>query len=63
MATTPPFPWSSTWGSKQEADLTEDALDRLSDDYQEMAQTVAALSLNQLRREYQVVEDIEDALD
>jgi uncharacterized phage-associated protein len=55
-------PAISTWGSNRRADVGEDAFERLSDDYQAMAEAVAALSLDELRRDYEVVEEIEDAL-
>ncbi|MGH7341936.1 MAG: Panacea domain-containing protein [Candidatus Rokuibacteriota bacterium] len=55
-------PEIGTWGSNRRADLTESAFERLSDEYQVMAEAVAALTLDELRRDYEVVEDIEEAL-
>jgi hypothetical protein len=52
----------SAWGSNHIPDLGPDAYERMSQDYQEMAEAVAALSLDQLRRESVPVDDIEDAV-
>lgn len=55
-------PEISSWGTNKPARTNEDAFERLSDDYQAMAEAVSALTLERLRRAYEVVEDIEDAL-
>lgn len=54
-------PEVSRWGSNRRASVGQDAFDRLSNDYQEMAEAVSALTLDQLRQGYEVVENIEDA--
>jgi uncharacterized phage-associated protein len=51
-----------SWGSSREPDLGEDAYDRMSQDYLDMAEAVAAVTLDRLRRESVPVEDIEDAV-
>lgn len=50
------------WGNNREADTGADAYDRMSEDYQEMAQAVASITLDHLRRHSNPVEDIEDAI-
>jgi len=56
-------PEISAWGNgNRNAGLGPDAYDRLSQDYQEMAELVASLTVDQLRRSSTKVEDIEDAV-
>lgn len=55
-------PQISSWGSNKRANTRDDAFDRLSQDYQEMAERAASMSLDQLRREAISIDDIEDAV-
>lgn len=51
-----------SWGSNHMASLGPDAYDRMSADYQEMAERASSITLDQLRRLSTPVDDIEDAL-
>lgn len=55
-------PHVERWGSNKKASIGEDAFDRLSDDYQEMARSVAKLTLDELRKTSKPVTSIEEAL-
>lgn len=55
-------PEISHWGSAREPNLGEDAYDRMSQDYLDMAEVVADATLDRLRRESVAVEDVEDAV-
>ncbi len=50
------------WGSNHRASLSEDAYDRMSSEYQEMADAVSRLSLRDLERDYVVIESGEEAV-
>lgn len=51
-----------SWGSNRAPGLGEDAYDRMNQDYLDMAEQVASLTLDRLRRESETVEDIEDVI-
>lgn len=55
-------PSVSGWGSNLGASVMEDAYERLSDDYQGMAESASQITLEQLRQQSTPVEDIEDAI-
>jgi uncharacterized phage-associated protein len=55
-------PAISSWGTNQRASIEADAFERMSDDYQAMAEQVAALTLEGLRRNFEPVTDIEEAI-
>jgi uncharacterized phage-associated protein len=56
-------PGIPSWGQRDyAASVGEDAYERLSPDYREMAEQVASLTLDQLRCSSKPVEDIEDAV-
>lgn len=55
-------PGVRSWGSNRPANLGSDAYDRMSPDYQEMAERASSVTLEQLRRVSKPVDDIEDAL-
>jgi len=56
-------PEISAWGiGNRAASLGPDAYDRMSKDYQEMAELAMSVTLDQLRRSSIAVEDIEDAV-
>ena len=56
-------PEISSWGSaNRRANLGPDAFERLSDDYQRMAETAASVTLDYLRRNSTRVDNIEDAV-
>ncbi len=55
-------PEISSWGTDRQASIEAEAFDRMSDDYQAMAEQVATLTLDRLRRDYEPVTNIEDAI-
>lgn len=50
------------WGSNHEADVSENAYERISWDYQEMVEAVSHVSLDRLRRESRPISSPEDAV-
>ena len=53
----------SSWGtSNRHASITSDAYDRLSDEYQEMVESISGVTLEQLERDSVPVKEIEEAL-
>jgi uncharacterized phage-associated protein len=55
-------PQIKSWGRNGEADIGDDAYDRMSPEYQEMAEAAAAWTLDRLRRESKPVVDLEEAI-
>lgn len=55
-------PRISSWGRNSLADTGADAYDRMSPEYQEMAEAAAAWTLDRLRRESEPVTDLEEAV-
>lgn len=55
-------PEISNWGSNRAADAGPDAVERLSSDYQEMAERVSHVTLDQLRRDSTPLGDTEEAI-
>lgn len=51
-----------TWGSNREPNLGEDAYDRMSQDYLDMAEVVSDATLDRLRRGSVAVEGVEEAI-
>ncbi|RME96951.1 MAG: DUF4065 domain-containing protein [Alphaproteobacteria bacterium] len=55
-------PQIRTWGTNETADVGPDAYERMSRDYQEMAEAAARCTLDGLRRSSEPVADVEEAL-
>ena len=55
-------PWVPSWGANRHADVSEDAYDRLSSEYQSMVERAAKWTLDRLRRESVVVLSGEEAI-
>lgn len=55
-------PAISSWGGNRAADLGEDAYERMSPVYLEMAESVAEISLDRLRRESRPISSPEDVV-
>lgn len=55
-------PAISSWGGNRSADVSENAYERMSPEYLEMAEAVAGVTLEQLRRESRPVTDPEDVV-
>lgn len=55
-------PEISSWGTNKRASTESDAFDRMTDEYQAMAEHVASLTLDELRRDYVPISNIEDAI-
>lgn len=55
-------PHVGTWGTNRRIDPSEASYERLSQDYQDMAEAVWSLTLEQLKRDSERVTDIEDAI-
>jgi uncharacterized phage-associated protein len=55
-------PHIRSWGSNQRADTGADAYDRMSREYQEMAEAAASWTLDSLRSSSEPVGDIEEAI-
>lgn len=55
-------PHIRSWGSNQRADTGPDAYDRMSREYQEMAEAAASWTLDRLRSSSEPVADIEEAI-
>lgn len=55
-------PQITSWGRNGVADTGSDAYDRMSLDYQEMSEAAASWSLDRLRREAELVTDLEEAI-
>jgi len=51
-----------SWGGSRAADLSEDAYERMSPEYLEMAESVAEVSLDQLRKESRPVASSADVI-
>lgn len=50
------------WGANGRADVGEDAYERMSDEYQDMANDVLGITLEQLQRDSRPAQSVEDAL-
>lgn len=51
-----------SWSSRRAPSLGRAAFERMSQDYRDMAEAAASITLDRLRRESVLVEDIEDAI-
>jgi len=55
-------PSVTSWGGNSRADIGEDAYERMSDEYQDMANDVVGVTLEQLRRDSRPANSVEEAL-